>query len=139
MLGRSLHTAAPRHQPSAVAHAASRPSQQCLLLHGTVSNGLHNHSSSSAQQPVQPLCAGLSAAPSRLGQQQQLYNSTHVVRVVALQQDDSFSVDKQQECFGTGSSHELLDVVPEAGVCAACLHALDQVPHSFRGRCCATA
>jgi hypothetical protein len=116
MLGRSLHPAAPRHQPSAVPHAAvSRLSQQCSLLQHTVSYGSVKRSSSSAQQPAQVPCAGLSAAPSRLGQQQQLHNSTHVVRVVALQQDDSFSVDKEQECFATGSSHELLDVVPEAG------------------------
>lgn len=115
MLGRSLHSAAPWQQPTAVPHAAARPVQPCLLLHGAFNHVQHSNSSSLAQPFPQASCAGLAAAHSRQAQQQQLYNSAHVVRVVALQQDDSFSVDKQQEHFSPSSSHEGLEVVPEAG------------------------
>lgn len=114
MLGRSLHPT--RAQCSAAGPAAGRqpllqPTCQLLLL----TNCQHNHNGLSSSIAQLPVAYGASIAPSRHRQQQQLHNSTHIVRVVALQQDDSFSVDNTRDCFSNSSTQDVLDVVPEAG------------------------
>lgn len=157
MLGRSTTPHSPaaataaRHQ-SLAPHVASRRLQPCLLPPGALIQRCQQPSSSPSQQPVQSLCTGLAPAsssssrPPTQQQQQHLqhqHNSScsHVVRVVSLQQDDSFSPEKQQgACFSSpgSSSQDVLDVVPEAGVC--CVQAYptpprqsDRLPLSIAG------